>query len=312
MEWMLWTVLSLVAVLFLDATVGRQLLRLTTTFRYTPQKGSSPRSRRLLVYLPGILFDGDASVATIKDAMLASVSDGMFVSYGFWRFIPKKVLKSTAMAIGRPNERDYTSIVLVGASFGGRIAADLATELYTHYGWETSAIKVVMVDTPCENNSFQEPGRTVSLVMKWLYFGPLVSALVAPIIKKTLVPPYDVDIEDGLDREQVKRTAVQQMARFMLSNVADQQRYLADNSIQWTMGLTDIEVAYLVCVRNNITVVQPAAWRKVELYTRHQVNHFSVLEVESPHCGFGQLPSLWSEAFRKALAVTPSRIGYVD
>ncbi|HWT39862.1 MAG TPA: hypothetical protein VN081_01120 [Dongiaceae bacterium] len=312
MNWLLLSLCALVVLLALDATLGRWLLgRFSTTFRVTQQSGDAPESKRLLVYLPGILFDGDESVAEVKGAMMESVANGLFVSYGFWRFLSRKVILGTAAVIGHaPGEgsrQQHTSIVLVGASFGGRLAADVVLELQTRYGWNASAITVVMVDTPCENNSFQQPGLTVSLIVRRLFFGPLVSSIAAPLVKRTMVPPYDVDIEAGLDFASVKRKAVDRMAKFRLSSVADQQRYLADNSIQWTLGLTGIDVVYLWCDHNNITVVQPAAMRKVELFTKGKVNHFAWRVVPSPHCGFGQLPTLWQSAFREVLSGVPQR-----
>lgn len=309
MNWFVLSLLVFMTLLVLDATVGRLLLKLKSTYRKTTAPGGTPESKRLLVYLPGILFDGDESVTEIKESMLKPVMGGMFISYGFWRFLPRHVLRKTAADIGHASQNNggqpYASVVLVGASFGGRLAADLALKLQTVYGWEASAIKVVMVDTPCENNSFQRPGLTVSLIMRWLYFGPLISALIAPVLKKGLVPPYDVDIEPGLDPTSVKRNAVDRMAKFRLSSTADQQRYLADDNIQWTMGLTGIDVTYLWCDHNNITVVQPAAMRKVELFTRGKVARFSWRSVPSPHCGFSQLPSLWGDVFNEVLTKLP-------
>lgn len=303
MEWLLFAVLALLVLLVLDSTAGRwALIFVSNTVRITDQKGGTPESGKLLVYLPGILFDGDESVAEIKDAMLKPVARGLFVSYGFWRFLPKKVIARAAQEIGYAREERFTSVVLVGASFGGRVAAELALELQTLYGWSSSDLTVVMVDTPCENNSFQRPGLTVSLILKWVFAGPLLSALLAPIIKRGLVPPYDVDIEPGLNFGEVKRRAVERMARFRLSSTSDQQRYLADNAIQWTMGLTGIEVVYLWCDYHNITVVQPAAMRKVELYTHQRVSRFTWRVVPSPHCAFGQMPTLWRGVFAEVLA----------
>ena len=53
---------GIAALLALDATIGRWLLGLlTTTFRANRVGGKAPQSDRLLVYLPGVLFDGDES-----------------------------------------------------------------------------------------------------------------------------------------------------------------------------------------------------------------------------------------------------------
>lgn len=314
---------GITALIALDATIGRWLLGLlTTTFRASRVDGKAPQSDRLLVYLPGVLFDGDESVAEIKDAMLEHVATGLFISYGFHRFLPKVVVKKTAAAIGRQFENKFSSIVLVGASFGGRFAADVVLELHEKYGWGYDAIEIIMVDTPCENNSFQEPGLTVSLIMKRLFIGPLISAIAAPLVKLTLVPPYDVDIEVPAftDHEEyvlelkkqnhlamVKKRAVDRMAKFRLSSVADQQRYLADNSIEWIMRVIDVKVTYLWCNMNNITVVQPAAMNRIKAYMEGKISRFKWLTVASPHCGFTQLPMLWAETFRQLLKEAPLR-----
>ena len=300
---------GIAALIALDATIGRWLLGLlTTTFRANRVDGKAPQSDRLLVYLPGVLFDGDESVAEIKDAMLEHVAAGLFVSYGFHRFLPKAVIKKTAAVIGRPVERGFSSIVLIGASFGGRFAADVVLELHEKYGWGYDAMEIIMVDTPCENNSFQEPGLTVSLIMKRLFIGPLVSAIAAPLIKLTLVPPYDVDIEAGQDPAEVKKRAVDRMAKFRLSSVADQQRYLADDSIEWTMSTIDVKVTYLWCDTNNITVVQPAAMNRLKSYMEGEISNFTWRAVASPHCAFTQLPTLWGDTFRQLLKEVPSHV----
>lgn len=319
LDWIQVTLVSLVALIVLDATVGRWLLALTTTFRFTQTPGDTPESKRLLVYLPGTLFDGDESVAEIKHAMLAPVAAGMFVSYGFWRFIPKRVTRKTAAAIGDMNDptQKYTSIVLVGASFGGRVAADVSLLLQTQYGWRRSSVStievsvdtqpsiaVIAVDTPCETNSFLNPGRRVSLIMRWVFAGPIVSIVLWPILRMLLVPPYDEDIEVGedlLDVDKVKQLAVKRMARFMFSAICDQQRYLADNSIEWVLGMKGLDVVYLSCDRNNITVLQPAARNKLELYLEGEVHSFASRSVASPHCGFLQLRYTWAKVLREVL-----------
>ncbi len=292
-------------VITLDATVGRWLLSYASTFRTTFMQGGAPDSGRLLVYLPGMLFDGDDSVAEVKDALLANVANGLFVSYGFKRFMAQRVIKRTAAAIGYSGG-EFDRLVIVGASFGGRLAAEVSAELRTRYLWDSDHIEIIMVDTPCENNSFQEPGLRTSLILKRLYFGPLVSLLLQPVIRLVLVPPYKDEVQEGLDYNEVKKKAVSRMAKFWMSFTADQQRYLADNSIAWTTSLRNMKVTYLMCAWRNITVEQPAAMNRIAFYTENSNVLFSREFVDSPHCGFLQLPDLWSGVFRKVISMGTS------
>lgn len=299
-SWLSLLLCSLAALLVLDSTVGRALLRLRPSFRVTRHIGGNPKSKSPVVYLPGILFDGDESVSEIKQSLLKPFATGLFISYGFWRFLWKRIVRRTAQEIGKFDESSQSSVTIVGASVGGKVAAETCALLQTEYEWPGERITVVMTDTSCENNSIRQPGLAMALILRRLYVGPIVSMAAHPIVKRLLVPPYPDEIEAGLDYETTKRKLVNRMARFRLSATCDQQRYLADNSIEWMVGLKGVHVIYMMCTHRNITVAQPAAMRKVELYTKGSLASFDVIEVPSPHCGFGQLPSTWEAAFARS------------
>lgn len=157
-----------------------------------------------------------------------------------------------------------------------------------------------MGDTPSQRDTFKPGPERASRILSKLYVGPLVSLLVWPIIRMTLIGPYEGQIDEDLDVPTIQRTAVSNMARFFLSSVCDQQRYLAKDNFSWTVGLADLDIVYLVCTEANITVDQPAAMRSVQMHTRHLSGRFAIIPVRSPHVGFTQRPKAWGSAIREA------------
>ncbi len=313
---------SLIALLVLDSTVGYWLLKRTPTFIPTLLKGENKNSGRLLVHLPGILFDGLEGVEDIKDSLLKHVSEGLFISYGYWRFLPDEVIAQTAAAIGPPTA-DRNKLDIIGTSFGGKLGADLIMTLESEYGWatgmikfktqraeikQTSSIRLSMVDTPISRKVFASGGDKLSLILSKLHVGPLVSLVASYILPRHYVLPFDYNIEDGRMNDDVRLIAKTRMSRFMLSMICDQQRYLSDENLEPLMGTIGVFVTYLMCIRNNVTIVQPFAVDEVRNTVAEHTENFEVIEVESPHCAYLERSGIWNETFDKHLANFPKRI----
>lgn len=305
--WLSITLLSLAALSVLDATIGRWALAQTTrTFERNPTTGLKPtswnpgRERHLLVYLPGTLADGVDSIAEIEDTFKKPFSRVMRVSYGLWRYLPAEIIGGIVRNIGARG-RYYDKLTFVGSSMGGLSTIQVIEGLREEYGWQSSDIKVIFVDTPPSPAYFAEPGRTTSRILRWVYAGPLLSLLVDPIMALVTVPPKDENIERQLDAEEVKRTAKARMAKFHFSAICDQQRYLmtAPARLNWS-ALKGIHVVYMACRLNNETVVQPDAAIEFERLTRPYVASFAEAPVDSTHCGYLERPLTWEEAFTKA------------
>lgn len=312
---------ALPVLIIIDSTLLRWLLKRTTTFLPTRLEGKNPESGRLLVHFPGILFDGVEGVQEIMGTLLKYVSEGVFISYGYWRFLPDEIVAKTAAWIGPPT-KERNKLDIIGTSFGGKLGADLIKVLGIEYGWATgqvtlnteiveikqeSAVRLAMIDTPITRKVFANGGDKLSLLLSVLPVGPLVSLAVAPFLRRSYILPFDYNIEEGRNKDEVRKIAKMRMSRFWLSIICDQQRYLANENLEPLQGTLGVFVTYFKCTRNNVTVVHPFAVDEVRARIAEHTEGFVEVEVDSPHAAYLEREKEWNMRFDHHLATFPER-----
>lgn len=287
-----------VVIIALDWTIGRWLLGKLTHQGYSShfEDGGRPHSGLALLYYPGTLYEGRRSVAEIKEPLVNYSDKTMFVSYGYWRFFADAIVERTAAEIGRKSEK-FDSLIIFGASMGGKLAAELILLLKSRYGWVPKTdIALIAGDTPPDYHAFKQPGRTLSHMLSKTYAGPLTSLVFALVEPFLIVLPMRKNIDPRLNVWKIKWIAFKRMMHFWMSSAADQQRYLFSEWTEWLYMLDDVRLVYIECTGDNITVQQPeTAWRMRDRL-KDRTREYEIVQVPTTHCGFLEQPYVWSEA----------------
>lgn len=294
-------VIALVA--FIDRRVAPMRLQLSGTMypQVTSEGGAiNGLSSQLIIYLPGILADGDTSSEPVR-AIWQKYGDVMTVSYGTEHFDGA----ATALAIARILHKDsscaaYKHLTFIGSSMGGMLALDIIQHLRNMGEAERlNRSSLIMVDTPSGSQDMKAGGNIAAPLMRLLPFGRFCSRLFAPAMRAMLQPPKDENIESHLDAEYIKTTAMAAMEPYSLSIWRDQLAYMASHDAPAPQMFQGLDfVLYLKCGRNNETVTQPQAadrWREA-------CASGDTMWVDSTHCGYLERPFVWNEVFEEALA----------
>lgn len=300
MSWWAWLVIVLLLVLlvpigaiivavWVDQWVTGVYLRSITTQQL--HHGNS--NGRLIVHLPGILADGHTSCKPVLETWLRH-GDVATIAYGGERFCARSFVR---IAASRLNEivMNYQEVVLVGSSLGGMLALDLRKELHCEHA------SVIIVDAPSGAADMLGGGNIGAPLLRLLPFAQWSNRLLGPMMQTMLVPPKDENIEESLNKEELKQQALADMSRWPLSIWRDQLAYMAARPRLNSRDFVDFEsVVYLSCDRNNETVKQPAA---ADAYRRAAGASFRKVSVDSTHCGYVERPTVWSRVFDQELSV---------
>lgn len=287
------TVALVIGLAHLDASTSA--FKAETTVDMVREYGSDT----LVVFLPGILADGKSASEPILDTLSAYGSVAV-VSYGFKRFDPQQAVETIAQFVEDSNYRKY---VLVGCSMGGLLAVDVLHRLHDMgKSGKVNSTRLVIVDAP--DGGAQDMlggGNIIAPILRFVPVGRAINALARPVMGKMLVPPKDENIESGIDAVELKERAIRDMSRFSLSIWRDQLVYMAQHA-----KLVDARipgrgtVIYMMNTLNNETIRQP---QSSDGWQRGTLARVKIMDVESPHCGFGERPATWNAAFREAFAL---------
>lgn len=290
--WIVVVPFGFIVLVWLDRVLSGRWLRSDVRLN---QHAGNATSRRRLVYLPGILVDGDKSSSPVLGHWLLQ-GDVTTVSYDGGSFKAAKVVTIVGMDILLDHRHDR--ITLIGSSMGGLLAMDIVNWLRRRH-YSMSAIDIVFVDAPSGAKDMLGGGNIAAPAMRLLPFGRMFSWVARPLMKVMLVPPRDRNIESH-DKESIKRQALANMAGYPLSIWRDQLAYMAGHRPLQSESFEGLgRLVYLRCDRDNETVAQPQAadsWRQAS------GDRIEVVGVDSTHCGYLERPSTWRTAFRQVLA----------
>lgn len=189
-------VLLCIAGFFLADAVLRQFMPNLLHFATIPGTGDS---KHLIVFLPGILADGDVSSREVRESWLAKAGTLLTVDYGHQRFDSRRVVGNVARQISFSHGAggSYGRVTIIGASMGGKLGAKLIGQLRNVYQWQPEDLTLIAVDTPTSPDDFAGPGKILSWILSKIYAGPLLSWLLMWPLRLALVLPKDREHRAG-------------------------------------------------------------------------------------------------------------------
>lgn len=276
------------------------MLRVEEFSSLTPKK-----SKTSIIFVPGILADGTASIAGIDRNTAADTNVLGFLRQNFGKVTTVSYPKhdwsideiETQLATIIENEinnDDVDHVVMLMASMGAMVGADA---LALSGSWERTHRKVrtVFIDSPITNTNLGMGGNFVAPILRTLRVGewPFIKNLPAPY-----GPPKREEVQQGIDFEELNAQVKANMSNFNFGTYSNQ---LAFMSAWYPMDAYDpysmLPSAYIMCTVGN-TVRQPRAMKD---WLEWHVGATLVVQIDSPHCGFTQLPQLWIGAIEEAI-----------
>lgn len=262
-----------------------------------------------LFVIPGVLGDPRNQVSPVKD-VLTKHGRLLYCRWGRVFYSPSRNKRVFASEILRLS--DYLDIkrkVLFGVSLGGTVALDVAVEMHKLAPDAEKPLLVVLDGVGSGPKNLLSGGNILAPAARWLRFLPfgLITILVFGLI--VTVPmslfinqgPKDSEIEDGLDKEQVKRKAKSDMSWYFTGAFLRQMAHMAQSRLTTNRLLAVSSIVYVQYTQNNVTLHQPAecdAWREAAEAAGVPFTHYTV---EAPHVALAQMPTVSSKALEQAL-----------
>jgi hypothetical protein len=295
----------IVDVLVIDALLRRWFLRDRLDFyRYL----GNPEARTQILYLSGILANGDLSSRPVRPTWLRH-GDVLCVSYGTERFIPRKTVRRIAKrTLVELRRNKPEKLVIIGSSMGGVLGLDVWTVLRGQR-YMPKHVEFIAVDGIQGSENMRGGGNIVAPILSFVPIGPMIGSLLTLGLHKGMKLPKDSNIQRDLDKAKVKRAAEAAMWPYKGSIWRDQLAYMAthDNlKPSYFKGFT--RVYYMMCIGNkaneidNETIKQPHEMNKWRLACEVARVEFSKIEVPTQHCAYAEQPRIWNEEFNFPLS----------
>lgn len=222
------------------------------------------------------------------------------------RFAPDPWIVTLRRIIKRNLENDVPT-VLFGSSLGGMMVARAVTELRNSYEDATlnRLLSMIIVDSPADGNDLilgPLPASANPKVARMIQgFTPRLSAndnYGRALLNLFRVPPKDDEIErseGGPTAEQIKQQAVDGLSGHSFTVWYDQLKWMLDSRLN--LGdLNGLNVTYVACTANNVTVRQPQTLQKWHPHVRR------VIKLPVPHASYVQAQPTWSRVLNELLA----------
>lgn len=284
------TALAIVLVLGVVDVIGRvQVLSGSTQFKLS-EASSRKDARTLLVYLPGILADGDKSSLLVRPTW-QQYGDVASVTYAGSRFDGNETARVIANQLERQTK--YDTVVFIGSSLGGLVAYDTLRQLKGRM--PGVAFKLVLVAAPTGRQDFKPPNNILSLAMWTWWAGPLSNLTTGKLFLQLLFQkPKDENIEPGVDRAELAQR-VKEAQNTPFSVYADQIRYMIGHEPLEPAVLDGVEAVYIRCRRDDIVASQAYdAWNKVF------GGQLKLIESDTTHVGYNEMPKAFQRDFTSA------------
>lgn len=301
-QWIITTVGWVVAILFgiaaivvafiwLDAYLTRKTMRSIFTFH----RSGGRQNGTLVVALPGILA-GESSFQPILST-LQKYGEVVIVNYDGEKFDARQIVDSLVSKL-KDLARTYDHLVFFGSSMGGMLALDAQSSLrQLEIDWRRTSI--VFVDSPSGSADMLNGGNIGAPLLRGLPTGRAFNLPGAKILNAMILPPKDENIEEELDKAQVKKSAILSMRRFPFSLWRDELAYMAARRwSQYEMFSGFDRMIYLRCDRDNVTIKQPQAGLKYVVASGYKLR---IQDVDSTHCGYAERPATWNLAIDTAM-----------
>lgn len=287
MRWLIWIIMVVII-----ADVSGRLFVLQDDTRFNLVKSDTSSSRRLLVYLPGILADGVQSSLTIVDTW-KQYGDVLLVSYDGTRFKRVDAIADVTRWINN-NTENYDEIVFIGSSMGGLLSYDIEPNLQP----TDDDIKFVIIASPPGRSYFKSPNDKTSAGMWAWWAGPISNWTTGKAFLKVLFQkPKDENVEPEVNRNELdKRVKEAQASPF--SVYSDQIRYMIGHEPMIEGALQDRQGVYIRCSRDDIV-----ASNAYEPWNMVFGGELALVESDTTHAGYNEMPEAFKADFEKAFAL---------
>ena len=207
----------------------------------------------------------------------------------------------------RHNIEIKQTTILVGASFGGMVAAKVVKRLreQTHMSNEElrPLVSSIFIDSPADGNDLVVPAPSLA---RWVvnHFTPSTDAnrgYGAWLLKPRsagLPKQSETTLPAGstyVSHDQIRETARMYLSGHSFTLWHAQLKWMLNATLELE-ELEGLDTIYLSCTQGNVTVKQPQASEKWSPHVRLQI------DVSTPHCAFLQQQDIWRGVFEFALA----------
>jgi hypothetical protein len=258
---------------------------------------------RGLYIIPGVLHEARNQISPVEKAF-SQWGQSYYVNWGRWLYSPtvnKYVLARRIANAKRKQRSYYFNDVLVATSLGGSVALDTAERLHK-IAPDLPKPGLIVLEGVAGSENLLAGGNIAGPVFRAArWFVPLglvglslVNVIVLPLQYFVLnKPPKDGEIEDGLDKEAVKRKARRDMFGYSVSTFTRQTAHMNACKLTPDKLRNFAWVQYYSCTKGNVTVRQPEEMNKWNQAAVRAGVYFHRVEVETPHVAFEQMPSAW-------------------
>lgn len=267
-HWILYGILMLVLVVTVD-TAFRGVLSGRTEIE-TRLAASSLSNRPLIIYLPGLLADGEWSPRLFVETWRQH-GDVWLVNPLGDRFDGHVVAQTVAQQL---ESDSHEHVIFIGSSLGGHLA-DQVIGLLNPTKRASVKIDVVAACSPGDGSDIQSPLRQAMSLTRIIRFGPLANATIGHMVTRVV--------------------AGQQPRQFELTYYIDQVRYVAESPR--LSHLAGVRVFYLQADEDELVSKTAAVkWQQAA-----DSGTFHLTAVHSKHVAYDTTPTVWDEAFEAAL-----------
>lgn len=282
-------VLLLVVLLTIDAA-GRHFV-LKGDVEHRIERSTTSDSRRLVVYLQGVLAKADGSSAEVRPVWLEH-GDVLMVDWTGDRFKGDEVAQSVADVILDKTD-NYDEFVFIGSSMGGLLSYD--TALLLKDAQPDIKMKFVLIDAPAGRSDFQ-PGLRWPSYAANVTGGPLINRFSRLYFDKTFVNPKEENIEPRVNREVLAERVEEAKTSFSLSMNNDWVRYIAGHDKLVAGSLAEYPVVLIRSHRDTDTVNERFILSWLPVFG----SGATVLVLDTTHVGYNERPETWRAGFNEA------------
>lgn len=258
-------------------------------------------SNAQIVAVPGILARIQEQLRPLMPVFTRFDAAVTGVNYSGTRFDAEQCITALRQTI-EPNLASGRPTVMFASSLGGMLVAQTLMQLRPAYGVNAlnRVVSTVIVDSPASGkdlfllpNLSGDAGPRIGMKLRNFTPNERSNGSYGRLLLKTFgVPPKDKEIEvvpGGLRADEIKQRAIEGLSGHPFTVWYDQLVWMLNSSLNLN-GLDGLNVTYVACTANNMTVRQPQAR---DAWAPHVKR---VIEVATPHCAYLQAQPSWTKA----------------
>lgn len=254
-----------------------------------------------ILFLPGILARAREQFAPINMSDL--LRDATVSVFDYTEPLDVPGVVSELVEIIRNNIGIHQKTILVGASFGGMVAAEVMKELREQAIATVrlqAYVSCIIIDAPSRGESLVQPLPVG--VAKWLtsHFTPDDNANTgygAKLLKAFMGLPKREETEPTSQKsyEDIKEEARRNLSEHNFTLWYKQLKWMLSAQLDLT-ALNGLNAIYIACTKGNGTVIQPWTMRQWKSHVRQ------LTTVPAPHCSFLQQEMLWRRVMAESFS----------